>query len=84
MTAILGAKADKEAAINLLEHILHGFVMNGLNYSQAQGVLEHMSWLHRQTADLNVNCKLETVPELQMTRVTLEYSFLPIPSLKTN
>lgn len=81
MTAIIGAKADKDAAINLLEHILHGFVMNGLTHEQGQAVLQHMGWMHRQEEDLKVNCKLETVPELQMTRVVLEYSFLPIPPM---
>lgn len=84
MTAILGSRADKEASINMLEHILSAFVMNGLTHAQKQGIIEHMAWMHRQKPDLNVNCKLETVPELQMTRVVLEYSFLPIPSLKTN
>lgn len=84
MTAIIGNKADKEKSINLLEHILHLFVMNGLNREQNSAVLQHMAYMHKEPADLNVNCKLETVPELQMTRVVLEYSFLPIPALKSN
>lgn len=83
MTAILGAKADKSKAIDILENILHSFVTSGLAPLQAEGVRQHLLYLRNQTPDLNVNCKLETVPELQMTRVVLEYSFLPIPSMKS-
>ncbi len=84
MTAIIGNKQDKTRSLDILSEIIQKFVVNGLTHEQAEGVALHMAWLRQQTADLNVNCKLETVPELQLTRVVLEYSFLPIPPLKSN
>lgn len=83
MTAIIADKADKAESIVLLGEILRRFVINGVTHAQREAITEHMRWLDQQPADLNVNCKLETVPELQMTRVVLEYSFLPIPKMET-
>lgn len=84
MTAIIGSKQDKDRSISLLEEIVSRFVLNGVKAEQARSIGEHFAWLYKNPNDLNVNCKLETVPELQMTRVVLEYSFLPIPALKSN
>ena len=84
MTAIIASRADKTRSINLLEEIISRFVLTGIKPDQAFAVGQHMAWLHKHPNDLYVNCKLETVPELQLTRVVLEYSFLPIPGLKSN
>ncbi len=84
MTQTIGAKQDKTASLDLLEQILRRFILNGVYHNVASAIDEHVAWLQKNPADLNVNCKLETVPELQLTRVILEYSFLPIPPLKSN
>ena len=84
MTAVIGNKQDKTRSIALLEEIITRFVLAGVKPDQAFAIGQHMTWLHKHPADLHVNCKLETVPELQLTRVVLEYSFLPIPGLKSN
>lgn len=78
MTSVIRAKHDKERSITILQDVLARFMYDGMSNEDLSLVLEHMTWMRRQLTDMNVNCKLETVPELQLTRITLEIAFQPI------
>lgn len=78
MTLILRNRLHKAQAISLLQHVLEQLLLP-CKAAAAEPVIEHLNWMRRQSPDLNINCKLETVPELQITRITIEASFESIP-----
>lgn len=84
MTAILTYSRDKDRAVDLLNEVLKVFVFHGLNTHECAVVLQHLADMRQsnQVANLNVNAKLETVPELQLTRLTLEFAHRAIPPVK--
>lgn len=79
MTHILTTTAHKIHTLRLLRQLIDMHVTVGLKPTDAAQVYEHFRWMEGQKDHLHVNCQLETVPELQLTRLTLEYSFQPIP-----
>lgn len=82
MTTILSPAADKAHSIDLLQEVLTRFVYPGIPPDEQALLTQHLAWMRAQTGDLRVTCKLETVPGLQLTRITLDAAFQPIPSLR--
>lgn len=77
MTVILHTKPDKEKAIKIIELLIAHFMYHGLRKADTDAVSAHLDWMERQTDDLRVNAKIETQPETQTTKITLELSFAP-------
>lgn len=77
MTALLTTRQDKEQAIALLQSLLNHFIYHGVSPADRGGITLHLEWMHRQTADLKANCRLETFPATQTTRIVLDLSFAP-------
>lgn len=73
---------DKSQSISLIEKVIDRFCLVGISYNHKLALREHLAWMRRQPSDMNVNFKLETVPELAMTRIVLEIGFGPIPPIK--
>jgi len=82
MTHILASRPDKERSLKVIFDVLRQFLLPRLAKPQANAVLEQHNWMLRQPGPLRVNCQYETVPELQMVRITLEMSFEQIPPMK--
>lgn len=77
MTAILHSRESKLQAISLFEEILRTFMYHGMKPIDIANLTNHRDWMRRQPADLKANCKLETFPATQTTRITLDLSFAP-------
>jgi hypothetical protein len=74
------AKQDKAQSLALLEENFKRFLYSGMKPTDIALVAQHLNWMHHQAGNMNVNAKLETVPELRMTRLTLEFACVPIPT----
>lgn len=79
MTISLSGRESKEEVITLLRKILQATMFPHLRMDQRESLIEHFAWMVAQKGDLQVNCRLETVPELQSTRVVLELGFHSLP-----
>lgn len=77
MTTLFKTRNDKEKALNNFEEALKLFVLNGISPSNQGLVLSHLESMKSNPNPLNTTCKLETFPETQITRITIDYSFAP-------
>lgn len=82
MPIAISSREDKDEQVDLLRRLVQRYLFPGmLNMKDRHAVLEHLEWIKRQR-DIIGECKLETVPELQMTRFTLTITHTPQGKVK--
>ena len=79
MPEIVTKTSDRRDTLQLLRDILKRHVFGGLNTINSTNLETHLKWMEANPHDLRVRCRLETIPELQITRVILEYDFANTP-----
>lgn len=82
MTLTLSTKSDKSEVIDTIRRVLQLVTFPFVGQAQREAILQHFDWMKRQSGDLYNNCKIETVPELQLTRITIELSFGQLPPME--
>ena len=82
MTQILSTKSDKSEVVDSLRKLLQLVTFPFIGEANRSAILQHFDWMKRQPGNLYNNCKIETVPELQLTRITLELSFGALPPME--
>lgn len=75
MTSLLTTRADKDRALHTIAAVFEQFLFHGLAPRDIAKIAEHFTWMREQADDLKVNARLETFPETQTTRITLDLSF---------
>ena len=83
MPQSLTTRHDKFATLADIERILDRHICVGLRPDQRAQVREHLARLRAQPGTLYVNCKLETLPALNSTRIHLELSYDALPGFDT-
>lgn len=82
MTLSLSGQEPKSELLDLIRRLLQSIIFPHLRMDQRENIIEHFAWMKRQRDDLKVNCKLETVPELRLTRIVIEVGFKDIPPME--
>lgn len=82
MTISFNNRQDKTESIDLIQRLLQTFVFHGVRSVDREAILNHLTWLRQQKDTMHINCRLETVPELRLTRVTLEVGFQPMKKIQ--
>lgn len=72
MTLLLSSRASREEAIDLLRKVIHTFMFPHLTMVQRDAIMEHITWMKSQRTEMGITCRLETVPELHLTRLVVE------------
>lgn len=73
-------RAERAEPLGLLRRAIQSLLLPRLTQVQRTAVLEHLTWLDAQKTPLSVTAKFETIPELRLTRLTLDYTYSPPPS----
>jgi len=77
MPLALSSRRDKAPILDLVRKVLIEFLFPGTTPAQREAVLSHLEWINRHKETMFISCELKTVPELQLTQVTLNISFTP-------
>lgn len=75
MPIAIANKSDKDEAIELLRKVLQAYLFQGLSEKQKEDILTHLLWMRNRSGTLNIECKLEAIPELELTKVDLRIFF---------
>lgn len=66
---------EKREAFDLLELNLKRLIFIGVPREQIGLIQQHLAYLRADKRELHVTSKLETFPELEVTRLVIDYSF---------
>lgn len=77
MSITFANAADRSQPLDTLRRLFIDYLFPGTTPAQRELILAHLEWMRTQTTPLNIRCKLETVPELHLTRLVLEYTQSP-------
>ena len=75
MTISLSHRSDKVEFLTLTRRLLQLVMFPHLRVDQRSLIVEHWAALEQIKRDFQINCRLETVPELGMTRIVIEAAF---------
>lgn len=79
MPVSFSGKIEKGEQVGLLRRVIQTFLFPNTTIDQRSKIIEHFSWMDMQKTDMRVSCRLETVPELLLTRIVVEISYTPPP-----
>lgn len=75
-------KADGAKTNQILKDIFSEWMFPKVDPAMRQAIEQHLAWVTGQPHTF-INTKLETVPQLNLTRLTIEISHTQIPPLST-
>lgn len=70
------SRTNQAEVLDLLRKLLQEVAFQHLSVDQRGAVIEHLSWLKAQK-EISVSCRLETVPELALTKIGFDISPTP-------
>lgn len=77
MGIAISSREDKAETVDLLRRLVLRFIFPGvLNLETREAILNHLNWIKAQPG-LVVNAELQTIPELQSTKITFMVSHMP-------
>lgn len=79
MTITLSGRESKEEVVTLIRKLMQAVIFPHLRIDERELLIEHFAWMMRQGEDMRINCRLQTIPELQLTRIIVEAGFQAIP-----
>lgn len=80
---IIAPREQTISVIHIIRNLFASLLYHKINPQLRSAIQQHLDWIARQPHTY-FNCEFSTVPELRMTRITIEISHTEIPPLSSS
>ena len=68
----ISTNASKDRAFDIITSILDNFIFTFVKDEDKKKLINHMARLRAHNGSLDVSCRLETFPEVKLTRIVID------------